>query len=904
MGLVEELLEKLRGMSPEEREKLAKFTAEKRPIWFPIPGPQGDAASSMADELFYGGSAGGGKDLCNQTLTPVPLRVDVSGFKKHGDLRPGDFVYAPDGTETEVLFVTEERIPDECYKLVFDSGETIVANAEHRWVTWNEDERLRALRASDEWRAKRRSKRKSRAVENSKKPWVSESITRINREREHDIQPASGSIRTTAEIRDTLISGVRHNHSIDLIEPIAGAEADLPIPPYWLGLWLGDGFSASPAIGMDFADWPFIEKQIIPHSHEYVRQATENRREFRVRRYKEYLKPLRALGALHNKHIPPLYLRSSVEDRWELLRGLLDTDGSCTKNGQIECGFSHLRLSEGLQELVSSLGIRSSLHSRDRSHLSHKTHYRIKFMCGTKAFHLPRKFERQKLDNFRPTVTRRYVTDVERVPSVPMRCIKVAHPSGMYCVTRSFIATHNTDLLVGLSLTAHKRTLLLRRTNKEASKLFDRYLEILGSRDGWNGQDNTWRLPGGRVIDIGGCQLEDDKQKYKGSPHDAIFFDEASDFSESIFRFVSGWNRSADQKQRCRIICAGNPPTQSDGLWVIKYWGPWLDDTHPNPAKPGELRWFTTIEGQDREVDGPGPHKIGGELIRAKSRTFIPARLDDNPYLSNTDYNARLAALPEPLRSAYKDGRLNVSIKDSEFQVIPTTWILAAEARWHADGWKDKLMSAMGYDPAGGGADSAVLCWRHGAWFAPLVSVQGAETADGSASAATIIKHRRHDAPVVVDCGGGYGGAVTLRLKDNGIEHVAFNGAHRSTARTKDGKLEFANKRAEVWWKFREELDPDQEGGSVIALPPDPELRADLAAPTFAVTSRGIVLESKDKIRARLGRSPDKGDACVTAMAVGNTAIRRALGRQNSRSLPEFATMRSGPLSRYRKSQD
>lgn len=460
-----------------------------------------------------------------------------------------------------------------------------------------------------------------------------------------------------------------------------------------------------------------------------------------------------------------------------------------------------------------------------------------------------------------------------------------------------------SDLLIGLSLTSHKRSLILRRTNKEASKLFDRYMEILGSRDGWNGQDNVWRLPGGRVIDIGGVQLEDDKQKYKGTARDFYGFDEVSDFTESQFRFITGWNRSADSNQRCRVVCAGNPPTQSDGLWVIKYWAPWLDETHPNPAQPGELRWFTTIEGKDQEVDGPGPHRIGGEWIRAKSRTFIPARLDDNPYLARTDYSARLASLPEPLRSAYKDGRFNVSIKDADFQVIPTSWILAAEARWNKDGWKDSLMSAMGYDPAGGGADAAVLCWRHGAWFAPLVSVQGAETADGSASAATIIRHRRHDAPVVVDCGGGYGGAVTMRLKDNNIEHISFNGAHKSSARTKDGKLGFANKRAEIWWKFREELDPDQEGGSVIALPPDPELRADLAAPTFAVTARGIVLESKDKIRDRLGRSPDKGDSAVMCFSVGQTAIRRALARSNSRQLPAFASMRSGPLTRHRRQQ-
>jgi hypothetical protein len=79
---------------------------------------------------------------------------------------------------------------------------------------------------------------------------------------------------------------------------------------------------------------------------------------------------------------------------------------------------------------------------------------------------------------------------------------------------------------------------------------------------------------------------------------------------------------------------ASNPPTTAEGLWVVKYWGPWLDITHPNPAKPGELRWFTTVAGEDREVAGPGPHLIYGEPIYARSRTFIRATLSDNPDLA------------------------------------------------------------------------------------------------------------------------------------------------------------------------------------------------------------------------------------------------------------------------------
>jgi hypothetical protein len=126
----------------------------------------------------------------------------------------------------------------------------------------------------------------------------------------------------------------------------------------------------------------------------------------------------------------------------------------------------------------------------------------------------------------------------------------------------------------------------LRRINKDAVKIKPRIEEILGHDSGYNGQLQRWRL-GERQIDIAGCEQESDKQRFKGDPHDLIVFDEGTDFLESQYRFIIGWNRSTDPKQRCRVIVASNPPTTPEGLWVVKYWGPWLDTTHPNPAKPG-----------------------------------------------------------------------------------------------------------------------------------------------------------------------------------------------------------------------------------------------------------------------------------------------------------------------------
>jgi hypothetical protein len=123
--------------------------------------------------------------------------------------------------------------------------------------------------------------------------------------------------------------------------------------------------------------------------------------------------------------------------------------------------------------------------------------------------------------------------------------------------------------------------------------------------------------------------------------------------------------------------------------------------------------------------------------------------------------------------------------------------------------WPQLSMTAMALDAAGGGRDSAELARRHGAgWYAELISAKGQETADGSATAAMVVRYRLDSAPVIVDVGGGYGGGVTIRLKDNGIEPVSFVASWESIEKTKDGQLAFANKRAEVWWKSAKHSTP------------------------------------------------------------------------------------------------
>lgn len=432
-----------------------------------------------------------------------------------------------------------------------------------------------------------------------------------------------------------------------------------------------------------------------------------------------------------------------------------------------------------------------------------------------------------------------------------------------------------TDLIIGLSLTAHQRSLILRRTNKEADKLPDRYEAILGTRAGYNSQKGTWRIDG-RIIDIGGVQLENDKQKRKGIPHDLKAFDEVVDFTESQYLFICTWNRSTDPNQRCRIVATTNPPTKPEGMWVVKRWAAWLDPKHPNPAKSGELRWYTTIDGVDTEVDGRGPHIVDGKEVYAKSRTFIRARLDDNPDLAQTDYGATLDALPEELRVAYREGRFDVGLKDQPFQAIPTDWIRAAQERWTERAPAGVPQCAIGVDCSGGGSDPMMIAIRHDGWYDHLIEVPAKEIPIerlGRHSAGIIVSYRRDNSTVIVDMGGGYGGSTYETLRDNNVEAIPYKGAEGSVRRTKDGQLRFINKRSEIIWKFREALDPSQPGGSPIMLPPDPMLMADLASPTFWTTPNGLQIEPKEDVCKRLGRSTDRGDAVCMAWYAGPTYV-------------------------------
>lgn len=429
-----------------------------------------------------------------------------------------------------------------------------------------------------------------------------------------------------------------------------------------------------------------------------------------------------------------------------------------------------------------------------------------------------------------------------------------------------------TDLLLGLAGASHYRSIIFRRVFPSMRGIIERSREIYNCRgdnhakDSYNESLHLWRMGDGRIIEFGSMQHEKGKEDYRGRPHDLYAWDEVTEFAESQYRFVNAWNRSTRPGQRCRVVATCNPPTTTEGRWIIKYWAPWLDDKHPNPASPGELRWFATIDGKDVEVSGPDIFKHKGEPIRPKSRTFIAALLSDNPYLEGTGYRATLQGLPEPLRSQMLQGDFKASMRDDPWQVIPTAWVDAAIKRWRERMKPETPLTALGVDPTRGGQDVFAIAPRYDNYFAPIVKHLPGQLIDGPTGAKYVWDEYVQGAHINIDVIG-IGSSVYDSLKSaEGVEVNPINNAESSDLRDKTGKYRLVNIRTASYWKFREALDP--ESGQDICLPDDDEMRADLIAPTYKVTTSGIVVEPKTgpgSISERLGRSPDFGDAIVLA---------------------------------------
>ena len=442
-----------------------------------------------------------------------------------------------------------------------------------------------------------------------------------------------------------------------------------------------------------------------------------------------------------------------------------------------------------------------------------------------------------------------------------------------------------TDLACGLALTKHTRTAMFRRVGTELVGIIDRLVELFGSRDGYNGQDKIWRRDGLQV-ELGSVPNLGDEKGHQGRPKDLLVIDEAANFLEAQVRFLMGWVRSTVPGQHSQTLMTFNPPTSAEGRWIVSFFAPWIDKRYAGPdgkAMPGELRYVGVVPGENgvsKDVwfgkTNPGQFVIIGgqpvfefdpleytpeEIITPQSRTFIPSKISDDPYLSGTGYMSVLQSLPEPLRSQMLFGSFEAGMTDDAFQVIPTAWVERAMARWKDRSPKGE-MSSLGVDVARGGQDYTCLAPRHGNWYDHITKVPGKETPSGQHVVGQVVAIRRNAAPIHIDVIG-VGAAPYDLMVGAEMQVIGVNVAEKSTASDKSGRLRFINQRSQLWWQMREALDPENDTGT--ELPPDPELLADLCAPKWWLAGMRVQVEGREDIIERIGRSPDKASALILA---------------------------------------
>jgi replicative DNA helicase len=392
--------------------------------------PRGDSSGwPVLDEHYtvlrgqwtlISGIPGHGKALALDTPVPTP-----AGWTTMGELRAGDQVFDESGAVCNIVHAFDVLHGRPCYRVTFTGGETIVSDAEHQWVTRSE-----AARASANNTRQKRGERKTILPKGTDQTW----------------KRTYPSVVTTEQIASTMHVRGRLNHAVAMcgaIEPQQNIA--LPIPPYTLGVWLGDGSSYYG--GLTCADDQIIS-ELTADGTAPVKWPS-GKYSYGLPRL---IGRLRLVGVLENKHIPTPYLRASAAQRLALLQGLMDTDGYASKVGDCEFTSVNRRLVDDFVELVRSLGMRANVRV-GRATIAGRyigPKYRVIFAALMPVFRLSRKLARLNLNS--KTYRHRKIIAVERVASVPVRCIAVDSKSHQYLVSKSFIPTHNSEFLDALMM--------------------------------------------------------------------------------------------------------------------------------------------------------------------------------------------------------------------------------------------------------------------------------------------------------------------------------------------------------------------------------------------------------------------------------------------------------------------
>jgi phage terminase large subunit-like protein len=360
--------------------------------------------------------------------TPV---LTTAGWKTMGTIEVGDHVFHPLGHTTRVVAATEVMLDRPCYRVEFRRGEAIVADSGHLWRTFAKNGLPRT------GRGKRNSGYRGYGVRTTE--WIAKTC--------------DGSRAGTS------------NHLIPVCSPLHRPEAELPIDPYVFGLWLGDGSKTQASIAVGGQDQQTIENiRASGYGVAVSERVVAGRKNFNVSLAwnetpdgKKVLHHLRVMGVFSNKHIPRAYIDSSIDQRLSLLQGLMDSDGHIDSRGTCVFVNNNKAIIDGIHEVLASLGIKSTI-CESISRSGGKEYgfiYKVTFVpwLPTRVFRLDRKQRLVRSKGKKRTRTLfHFIKSCDPVESVPVRCIQVESPDGMFLVGRSLIPTHNSALSAAVGL--------------------------------------------------------------------------------------------------------------------------------------------------------------------------------------------------------------------------------------------------------------------------------------------------------------------------------------------------------------------------------------------------------------------------------------------------------------------
>lgn len=379
--------------------------------------PMDELSSQTLSGLIFVGPAQSGKALSLDTKIATP-----TGWSTMGELKVGDTIFDENGNQCSVTFVTETMFNHQCYKVTFDDGSSIVADAEHKWFVRDD------------------IKERSRVVNTSE---------------------MFGNVKYGSRLH-------RNRFAIVNAKPIDTSSKQLDIEPYLMGAWLGDGHAYSNWLSINSNDVEILDrveklgynisKSLDVDSQCFTAKVKSNLDLVDFRLSLTKYKLLHTKTHRPGKFIPKDYLRASRDQRMSLMQGLMDTDGYICRKGKAEFCTVHEQLMLDFRELCASLGFKTSLRTRlpkftyKGEKREGKLAYYISFFAykDNSVFSLQRKVDRLiDKTNGRPTQTgSRRIVEITKVESVPVCCIQVDSPNHLYLAGEQMIPTHNTDALL------------------------------------------------------------------------------------------------------------------------------------------------------------------------------------------------------------------------------------------------------------------------------------------------------------------------------------------------------------------------------------------------------------------------------------------------------------------------